>query len=587
MKIFSTLSACVASAVMVGAMLISCNRDVLIEASGQKPQIILDSEYGVYEVKVGGELTISPEYKNLDGGNIIWDLEGEIVCRTQSWTAVWPEKGEFYVTITAENSRGSVSEDLRIDVLELTPPVISVNIPAQGYIVRPDEELIIAPTYKYDDLGDFEVRWFVDGEECGHEASFVFARSETGRYGVVVEASNADGKSSVEFYVEVSESGASKVSFPTASLGVQSTTRYTFAGRPVYLRPVVEDGSGQSFSWYVDGERVDCTADMYCFETAEAGEYEIKVVVDEKESATVTVVCVAGSEASMMRRPTAGSKSEFDKVFEWVPAPGQFINETSSIGGMTGLETDMESACAWAADRMARGYFVSLGSFGGYIIVGFDHSIAAGQDDYDFWVGGNAFVANNGGSNEPGVVWVMQDVNGNGLPDDEWYELRGSESEGGKVRKFYNVTYYRPSGPAMDVNWTASDGATGMVRYMGAFHPQDYYYPAWIGTPSYTLSGTLLPTHNSMDPQTGKWNNRPYGWGYADNVGSDNLPGAASAGEGQRNGFRISNAVFADGSPAGLLYVDFIKVQTGILAQSGVLGEVSTEVSGFADCGLE
>ena len=41
-----------------------------------------------------------------------------------------------------------------------------------------------------------------------------------------------------------------------------------------------------------------------------------------------------------------------------------------------------------------------------------------------FAIQGNAFDS----SNEPGIVWVMQDVNGNGLPDDEWYELRGSET---------------------------------------------------------------------------------------------------------------------------------------------------------------
>ena len=54
-------------------------------------------------------------------------------------------------------------------------------------------------------------------------------------------------------------------------------------------------------------------------------------------------------------------------------------------------------------------------------------------------------------------------------------------------------------------------------------------------------------------------------------------------GSGQRNGFKISNAIHADGTEANLQYIDFIKVQCGVLAKSGWLGEVSTEVFSFED----
>ena len=38
-----------------------------------------------------------------------------------------------------------------------------------------------------------------------------------------------------------------------------------------------------------------------------------------------------------------------------------------------------------------------------------------------------------------------------------------------------------------------------------------------------------------------------------------------------------------EGEPAGLEYIDFVKVQTGVNAKSGWLGELSTEVFGFYD----
>lgn len=47
--------------------------------------------------------------------------------------------------------------------------------------------------------------------------------------------------------------------------------------------------------------------------------------------------------------------------------------------------------------------------------------------------------------------------------------------------------------------------------------------------------------------------------------------------------FQNSNAVDKNGQPANLKYIDFIRVQTGVNAKAGWLGENSTEVFGFTD----
>ena len=186
------------------------------------------------------------------------------------------------------------------------------------------------------------------------------------------------------------------------------------------------------------------------------------------------------------RAKTEISVAEQTIVFEYTPAPGQFINETKT-GGFTGNEATPEAAAAYAEQRMESGAFVSLGGFGGYIVVGFDHSID-NTGSYDFGVEGNSFK----GSSEPGVVWVMQDENGNGKPDDSWYELKGSETGKETTIQNYSVTYYRPSEPQQPVKWTDSEGNSGEVDYLKAFHQQDYYYPLWIKEDSYTLTGTCL-----------------------------------------------------------------------------------------------
>ena len=58
----------------------------------------------------------------------------------------------------------------------------------------------------------------------------------------------------------------------------------------------------------------------------------------------------------------------------------------------------------------------------------------------------------------------------------------------------------------------------------------------------------------------------------------DNADGAAA-----KTLFDIGNAVNADGTPANLQYIDFVKVQTAINHATALLGEVSTEVLAMAD----
>lgn len=288
------------------------------------------------------------------------------------------------------------------------------------------------------------------------------------------------------------------------------------------------------------------------------------------------------------RPKSATSSPDFNKVYEYTPAPGQFINELRT-GGFDGTQTTPEAAAAYAQKRLTatnsdgtpRPAFVSLGGFGGYIVVGFDHSID-NTGGYDFGVVGNSFD----GSSEPGIVWVMQDENGNGLPDDTWYELAGSETGKGETLRGYEVTYYRPSAPQMAVEWSDNQGNSGEIDYLKAFHNQDYYYPLWIDSDSYTLKGTMLKARNYDKSGNGSyWVQPHYDWGYADNFSptdrltdDDNANSSANA-----NHFRISDAIDESGAKADLEYIDFIKVQTACNAKSGWLGEQSTEVFGFFD----
>ena len=288
--------------------------------------------------------------------------------------------------------------------------------------------------------------------------------------------------------------------------------------------------------------------------------------------------------ASYYRPATIDSNPYCTKVFEYTPAPGQFINETKT-GGFDGTQTTAEAACAYAEERFAKSIWVSLGGFGGYVVVGFDHSIE-NTGGYDFAVLGNSFS----GSSEPGIVWVMQDENGNGEPDDTWYELAGSETGKAETIQEYAVTYYRPSEPQQPVRWTDNLGQEGQIDYLKQYHRQDYYYPLWVEEDSYTLTGTRLEARNYDASTNGTyWINAEYDWGYADNFSPiDRLTDDENvAANTNANHFKISNAIDREGRAIDLKFIDFVKVQCGVNTKSGWLGEVSTEVCGLYDYKLK
>ena len=119
------------------------------------------------------------------------------------------------------------------------------------------------------------------------------------------------------------------------------------------------------------------------------------------------------------------------KVLEYLPAVGQFVNELPEYEDGDTQEAMNAKALEYLADNQRS--LVTLGGWGGYIVVGFDHTILNVPGKRDFRVLGNAFYANenkdpyDGGSCEPGVIMVAYDANRNGKPDEnEWYEIQGS-----------------------------------------------------------------------------------------------------------------------------------------------------------------
>lgn len=247
------------------------------------------------------------------------------------------------------------------------------------------------------------------------------------------------------------------------------------------------------------------------------------------------------------------------KVFEYVYAPGQhaqlaMMSDTSKI---TGDPTENS--------------FVYLGGFGGYFSAAFARAIVNETgDDFAVW-------SLKGASAEPAIVWVMTDLNGDGLPNETWYELKGSEFE--NSLRNYTVTYTRTD---TCVNWFDSNGSSGqLIPGYGATDSRNWW---WVDQSTDTVSFTCTLLPNVMEDvdtaSTQSWVNvsKGFEWGYA-----ENLLGADYNMSDGYNTFDISNAVDADGNPVILNKIRFIKVQSSVFQIAGWLNEISAEIKGASE----
>lgn len=310
------------------------------------------------------------------------------------------------------------------------------------------------------------------------------------------------------------------------------------------------------YQWSVN-EKMTSNEAKFTFKADEIGAYKIVFTANNSSG---SVRCEYKIQVNKIREKTGESSAYLKTLFEYKPAPGQFINEGY------GLMKDAEAILGKPEYGM-----VTLGGFGGYISVGFDHTLID-EEGEDFIVYGNAFK----GSSEAGIVMVSFDYNGNDLADDEWYELAGSEYNKDEVVHNYEITYTNPKAYA-DVPWTDNQGNTGFVK-INDFHEHNYY-PEFIDEQDeITFKGTLLPNNKDIN-EMGWIVYNEFEKGYVDNYSEeyDELKG---------NKFDISWAVNSKGEKVNLPGVDFIKVYTAVSIDGGILGEASTEVMGAADLSL-
>lgn len=247
-------------------------------------------------------------------------------------------------------------------------------------------------------------------------------------------------------------------------------------------------------------------------------------------------------------------------LIDFLPSPGYAIDDyeyTTKAEVFERVQSDLTN-----------GELIPLGTFGGYIVTKFDHTVinTYGKRDFDIQMntdGGNAKIT-------PVSIYVAYDANKNGVADEnEWYEIAGSEYSKSTTVKNYEVTYHKPDpdkeavAGAADwqfdtdyLKWSDNKNISGTITKTKKWRRYNYY-PQWLGD-SYTMRGTKvnLPVKDVSDGQALNWNVGTFEWGYG-GIKDPTID--------------ISWAVDKNGNKVYLPGIDFVKVYVPTFVELGSL----------------
>ena len=449
----------------------------------------------------------------------------------------------------------------------LAPVISGID---KTYTIVEGRKLELSPTIENGNNATY--LWQLDGEEVAQTPNYVFEESNPGEYTLILKVGNESGTDEAKTSITV---GAKDMTIEGAAHTLISLEL------PDYMK-----GNGD-LAWSV----LEAPSELYRFSqmnaeeaplfiAAEVGTYLMQVSSGDINGEVTIIVSENENELS----------SYIANVFDYLPAPGQFVNKMP-VYEEGDTHEDMVAKVAEKITGENSG-FITLGGWGGYVTFGFDHTIVNVAGKQDFRIEGNGFT----NSSEPGIVMVSYDANGNGEPDDEWYEIVGSgnftaENEewyqsaletGNDVNTYrdFEMTYYRPeveeNAPLKEyIRWTNNKDQEG-YKEKNSFHKQSYF-PLWVDADEITFNGVRL-AQSGVDAsgQGSFFTLKSYKYGYADNhSNSDN-----------RSTFDIDWAIDNDGNKVNLPGIDFVKVYTGVDQENGWLGENSTEVARGSDLHL-
>lgn len=548
----------------------------------------LESEYTILE---GNELELAPAITNDNGSTYVWLLDSKEVATSLKYTFCLSAPGTYQLTFKVKNEGGEAFNEIVVKVIAKGEPPVITRLEEQ-YTVSVGNDLKLSPVIISDTESSYV--WILEEKEVATTPEYLFNSSSPGKQTLLLKVTNQGGSSEKTMSIFVHPK---PVAFETEIYTIHTLEVPDFIDEATHVTWEVIKAPTELYRLsYTDTQSP-------LFVTTKEGEYELSVSDGVIESKIKIIV-----------KKGAGKLSPYiSKVFDYLPAPGQFVNELPPYQEGDSHEDMVRKTNEWLVGEDA--WMITLGGWGGYVTVGFDHTIVNVPGKRDFRINGNAFGAAMGrpnapfgGSCEPGIIMVAYDKNKNGKPDDdEWYEIKGSSNFSAKqelwydfavdagndmgVLRDYEMTYYRPEKEEPEIigepdnpldfvsiphyiRWEDNKNNSG-YKVKNVYHQQSYF-PAWVNEDQLIFKGIRLPQNGINEGEYVPGINEGniyyvlYGfrYGYA-----DNYPNVQDG-----SAIDIDWAIDGEGNKADLPGIDFVKIYNGVNQENGWIGESSTEV---------
>ena len=548
---------------IVFAGLASCSDDddvVQIKAP------IISGLENAYTILEDAELELNPTIENSKDATYVWQVDGKEVAKTLDLVFVQSTPGEYKLVLKAGNEGGVAKQEITVTVVERGSAPIVSDV-EEEYNIESGTDLTITPTITSDNETTYS--WYLNEEEVATTLAYTFSNAEIGKHEVTFKATNQGGTTEMVFSIVVTpkETSINAVTHKMLVLEI-----------PNYI-PADNDG--------VEWEVLEAPSDYYRLSQMNTAKALFVSGVEGEYLLQVTAGDISGEVKVIVAKAEQTPSAYFANAFDYLPAPGQFVNKMPEYKeGDSHQDMVAKVAKALVGEKAS---MITLGGWGGYVTMGFDHTIVNMTGKKDFRIEGNGFA----NSSEPGIIMVSYDANGNGKPDDEWYEIKGSanftaeneewyqlaKDNGNDVNTYrdYEMTYHRPKVETTTqlkdyIFWTNNKGKEG-YKEKNNFHKQSYY-PLWVNDDEITFSGIRLAENGVDESGQGTYFVlKGFKFGYADN--HPNKDNGAT--------IDIDWAVDKDGNKANLPGIHFVKIQTGVDQENGWLGENSTEVARGTD----
>lgn len=290
---------------------------------------------------------------------------------------------------------------------EILAPDIS-GIETADYVLNIGDKLTLAPNIT--NLKGNNYAWYINEKKVSDATtSYIFSALQPGTFLVTFKANNKGGAAEYACKIIVEE---------PISISFSEPLYVTPKMNVLPIEPVIKGPQRNDYKYeWTLGDAVIGNEKNLDFIGSKPGNYELKLTVSAGKQTETTSVYVKVEDAKY--------KASATSIIEYVPAPDVLWNFNTSGKEPKDYILNRDEYMKVISEDMQKEKInrINIGSWGSYVTLGFDHTIANVKGENDIKIGNTTFI--NGALG----FYVAYDKNKNGKPDeDEWYMIKTEQS---------------------------------------------------------------------------------------------------------------------------------------------------------------